>query len=245
MSETWRAPVTWAAIIVGLCFLLSSLVAAVTFYKVKNLDNTLQVTGSARQPVTSDTVKWLTVFNRQVDETNLKQGYQQMKDDLAVVNKFFNEHKISQDQLIISPIAMDQMTKYGAGGVDLGRQYNLRQTIELQSADVQGITKLVDETKSIIDQGVIFSTQSLEYYYSKLPQLRVELLGEAVKDARQRAGNIAESGGRTVGGLKSASVGVVQVLPVNSIEVSDYGSYDTSKIDKEVMVTVRAVFTVK
>jgi len=37
----------------------------------------------------------------------------------------------------------------------------------------------------------------------------------------------------------------VQVLSPNSIEVSDYGSYDTQTIQKEVMVTARAVFLLK
>jgi hypothetical protein len=48
-----------------------------------------------------------------------------------------------------------------------------------------------------------------------------------------------------VGRLKSASSGVVQVLAPNSIDVSDYGSYDLQTIDKEVMLTARAVFFVR
>jgi hypothetical protein len=86
---------------------------------------------------------------------------------------------------------------------------------------------------------------SLEYSYTKLPELRVSLLSDAVKDAKARAAKLAESSGKKVDVLKSASVGVVQVLPVNSVDVSDYGTYDTSKIDKDVMVTVKAAFTLK
>jgi hypothetical protein len=37
----------------------------------------------------------------------------------------------------------------------------------------------------------------------------------------------------------------VQVLKVNSTDVSDYGAYDTSTIEKEVMVTITAVFNLK
>ena len=57
--------------------------------------------------------------------------------------------------------------------------------------------------------------------------------------------NIATAGGNSVGAIKSASSGVVQVLAPNSVEVSDYGQYDTSKIDKEIMVTVKATFEIK
>ncbi len=40
-------------------------------------------------------------------------------------------------------------------------------------------------------------------------------------------------------------MGVVQVLSEGSIDVSDYGTYDTSKIDKEVMITVKTTFGLK
>jgi hypothetical protein len=75
--------------------------------------------------------------------------------------------------------------------------------------------------------------------------LRVSLLGEAVKDAEARAKIIAQSGHRNLGVLTTASMGVVQVLTPNSTDVSDYGSYDTSSQNKEVMITVRATFKVK
>ncbi|HPO83031.1 MAG TPA: SIMPL domain-containing protein, partial [bacterium] len=68
---------------------------------------------------------------------------------------------------------------------------------------------------------------------------------EAMNDAKARAEKIAQSSGQGVGSLRSASMGVVQVLEPNSTEVSDYGSYDTSTIEKEVMVTVRATFLLK
>jgi len=56
---------------------------------------------------------------------------------------------------------------------------------------------------------------------------------------------IAENDNRKVGNLRSASIGVTQVLAADSVDVSDYGTYDTSTEDKDVMVTVRAVFRIK
>jgi len=118
----------------------------------------------------------------------------------------------------------------------------LSQTVEVQSSDVNKITEITKDVQNLIQAGVIFSSDSLEYYYSQLPELRVSLLSDAIKDAKARAQKIAESSDKTVGTIKSASMGVVQVLPVNSVEIADYGSYDTRTIDKEVMVTVKALF---
>jgi hypothetical protein len=85
----------------------------------------------------------------------------------------------------------------------------------------------------------------LELTYSKLAEMRVQLLSKAIKDAEERAQAIAKESGRTVGMLRKATSGVVQVLPAGGIEVSDYGSYDTQSLNKEVMVTVRADFSLQ
>ncbi|HOE15622.1 MAG TPA: SIMPL domain-containing protein [Candidatus Paceibacterota bacterium] len=173
----------------------------------------------------------------------MKQGYQQMEQDLKKVLQFFKDNNISETNLLIPPLDVSEIYKYEK---DSGpKTYTLRQIIELQSNDINGITNLAKKTKELIDQEVFFTSDRLEYYYSKLPELRIELLGESIKDARARAEIIAKSSGKKVNIIKQASMGVVQVLPINSVNVSDYGEYDTSTIDKEIMVTVRAVFTIK
>ena len=71
------------------------------------------------------------------------------------------------------------------------------------------------------------------------------MLEEASKNAKERAEAIAKSTGNKVGNVKSASQGVFQVTQKNSTEVSDYGSYDTSTVDKKITAIVRASFEVK
>ena len=117
---------------------------------------------------------------------------------------------------------------------------------EKTETDVQKIDELSKNTSSlVIDKGVIFSTSSLEYYYSKLPDARVALLSDAIADAKARATKLAEAGGKNIGALQSASSGVVQVLAPNSADTSDYGTYDTSSIQKNIMVTVKTSFELK
>jgi hypothetical protein len=75
--------------------------------------------------------------------------------------------------------------------------------------------------------------------------MRVALLSSAIKDAGARAAAIAKESGRSVGTLRSASGGVVQVLPQGGVDISDYGTYDTQSKQKEVMVTIRAMFSLQ
>jgi hypothetical protein len=96
-----------------------------------------------------------------------------------------------------------------------------------------------------VNSGVFVSNTSLEYFYSGLPDARIKLSGEAIKDAKNRADSIATASGDRIGKLQSVTGGVIQVLPPNSTDVSDYGTYDTSTISKVITLSVRAAFTIK
>ena len=229
-------------LLVGLGIVLAAFIGAYTFYQVRSLDNTLTVTGSTTKAVTSDHVKWIGVINRVVKASTLKVGYADMAKDLVFVKDFLKEKNIPESQIVISPIFMDQNYDQPQGAE---RSYTLRQNIEINSGDVNAISEISKNTQPLIEKGVIFSTQSLEFTYLKLPLERVSMLSDAVKDAKARAASLATSSGKNIGQLKSASSGVVQVMSANSTDVSDYGSYDTSKIDKNIMMTVKATFTLK
>mgnify|MGYP002066500538 CR=1 FL=1 len=229
-------------LLVGLGIVLAALIGAYTFYQIRSFDNTLTVTGSASKQVISDHVKWVGVISRVSKITNLKDSYAQMAKDLILVQEFLTSKNITADQIVVSPVFMDQNYDQPQG---VERTYTLRQTIDINSSDVNRITEIAQNINPLIEKGVIYSTQSLEYTYTKLPEERVAMLSNAVKDAKARAAKLAESSGKTVGQLKSASSGVVQVMSANSLDVSDYGSYDTSKIEKNIMLTVKASFTLQ
>jgi uncharacterized protein len=230
-------------VILGICLIIAAGIGSFTFYWVRSQKtDTLTVTGSVKKEVTSDLAKWTSTFTRNVPIDSLKDGYTQMATDQQAVLKFFKDQGIDVNKVLISPVFMQAPFQYDPNAA---KEYILTQNVEIQSNDVNKVTSMAKNTQVLIEEGVIFSTNTLEYYYTKLPDLRISLLSDAAADAKKRAQKIAESTGLVVGSIKSANAGVVQVLQVNSNEVSDYGTYDTSTIEKEVMVTVTAIFNLK
>ncbi len=232
------------SIILGIFLIIGVSIISFSLYQIKAADNSLSVTGSAKQSVTADSVKWNSSFSRTVYSSNLKIGYSQMKADEAIVLKFLKDSGITDAELTISPVSMQEQYNYDKG-VGTPTEYSLIQNVTVQSSDIAKIQTISKNIQTIIDQGVIFSAYSPEYYYTKLPEMRVTLLPEAMKDAQARAESIAKSTGKKVGTLKSASMGVVQVMQPNSIDISDYGNYDTSTVEKQIMITVKASFSLK
>jgi hypothetical protein len=124
--------------------------------------------------------------------------------------------------------------------------YTLSQSILIESGDVSKITKLAQESVGVlIAKGLFFNSQNVEYYFNKLADLRIEMVSGATQNAQARARQMAESTGAKLGNLQSASLGVFQVSAPNSTEISDYGIYDTSSVDKKISATVRASFVLK
>lgn len=229
------------ATVLGLSLIIAAIIVASTFMSIKKFDNVVSVSGSAKIAVVSDSARFTASFSRNSLNFELKESYAKMKRDEAVVKDFFNNQGF-KDQFEISPVYMYEVYKNDQNGP---KEYNLTQNISLKSDNVESIKMLAKEVQQLVDKDIIFSANPVEYYYSNLPSVRISLLPSAIEDAKERVKAIAESSGRRVGQVQSVSMGVVQVMPAGAIEISDYGSYDTSSIDKEVMITVKASFNLK
>lgn len=229
------------ALIIGVSVIVSTVIVGAIYYKARLMDNVLSVTGSAKMSVVSDNAKWTLQLSRVVGTSTLKEGYASIASDLTAVTDFLHKNSITDAQINVEPVFMDENYDNQNGP----KTYTLQQTIEVTSTDVNGISALSKNISALINQGVVVSTTSLEYYYSKLPDARVSLLSDAIRDAQNRAQKIAAPAGESVGSLRAASSGVVQVLAPNSVDVSDYGSYDTSSIQKDITITVKASFSLR
>lgn len=213
----------------------------------------LSVTGSSHEVVGSDTVKWVGRFTHGVDSTDvaaLETAYATMQKDLAKIVKLLGVQGFRGDDLVASPVHQNpryQRCGYQSppGCVDKVMGYDLEQTVTIDSDKVQQVTALAQDMTPFLKQGVNLSTETLAYYYSKLPQMRRELLSKAIRDAQQRAESIAQTTGAQVGPLRSVDSGVFQVTAPHSTDVSSVGIYDTSTIAKRVTGVVHASFVLK
>lgn len=244
LEEHKKPVIGLGALILGISFIIGMLIFGYFFYISRLPQKTLTVIGSARERVVSDVAKWSANYSVKVSEERLKEGFNTMKVYEGAILKVIEENGIDSNEVSISAISANEL--YVDPERQTSRYYILSQNFMVETGDVKGIAEKVKAiTQKVLDLGIAFQSFPVEYYYSKLPEKRVQLLSEAVKDAKRRAEEIAKSGGLKVGKVLNAKSGVVQVLAPNSLEVSDYGTYDTSTIEKEVMVTVTVVFEAK
>ena len=92
----------------------------------------------------------------------------------------------------------------------------------------------------------IMSYCSSYHYYSRLSELKIDLLAKASADAKLRAETIAKNSGSSLGGIKKATMGVFQITGQNSNEdYSSGGVFNTSAKNKTASITMKIEFAVK
>ncbi len=233
-----------SALFISAAVVVAAAVGAQAYTSVKAAENVISITGSAQKIITSDRARWTISLERTTADLNtLKEGNQLIGSDLKALLGFLEKGGIAGSGVTVQPLRVDTLVNYNAGGTPTA--YHLAQTVTVESDDVQKVTALAKKSNELLAQGALISSTNLEYFYSKLPELRIAMLAEATSDAQARAKKIAESAGSVLGGLKSAAQGVFQLTAVNSTDVSDYGMYDTSSIEKQITAVVRASFGVR
>lgn len=105
--------------------------------------------------------------------------------------------------------------------------------------------KLASAAAQLIEKGITLSSDGMEFIYTKAGEAKIEMMGEASKDARTRAAQIASQGGRTLKELRNARMGVVQINPLYSTATSWEGNNDTSSVEKTITTTVTATFSLE
>lgn len=244
MSSERNGQVFNAGFALAVALVLSSIIGAWAIIRVKSRDQTIVVTGSARKRIKSDLVIWRASVSYQA--VQLSEAYKLLSDNVPRVKAYLVSKGIPEDQITVSSISSEKLHTKDSNGQDTGEisGYSLSQQVEVRSNDIDKITKISREATELINQGILLESMPPEYIYTKLSDLKVEMLGEAAKDAKVRAQQIASSTGSTVGSLRSARMGVLQITGADSNEVSDSGMNDTSSIEKDITSVVSVTFAV-
>ena len=220
---------------------VAAAIVSASLERIKLAGDKITVKGYAEEKVVSDAGTWrATVTVRAAD---LQTGYRKLESDTERVMTMLGEIVGDAAAVARSPINARPQFEIGPGGVQTGRiaGYELDRNFEMSSGDVALIGMVAAQASSLISEGVNINSWPPQYFYGDLNAVKVRLIGAATRDAQQRAEQFASGSGVTVGALRSASQGVFQITRPNSTETADYGSYDTSTVEK----VVKAVVTVE
>lgn len=240
------------ACIAGICAIICVMIGTngIKEAKLGKTGEGLSATGSASVDFESDLAVWRGSFSVRGDTS--KAAYRDIEKNVDIVKKYFEENGVSEEEQTFYSVYIRELTKekYNEEGEFIGYEddgYELTQSFAVSSFDVDKITNISNECTELIDSGVEIISDSPEYYYTNLDELKLQLIEEATKNAKERIDIMAENAGCQTGELLSASLGVFQITGAYSSteEYSYGGTFNTSSKDKTASITVRLNYTVE
>jgi hypothetical protein len=232
-------------------------VAIVThaWLSVKLEPKTLNVTGSAKKQITSDRIAWSASFA--ATDPSLTAAYDKIKSDADRVLAFLKARGIPEKDIAVEQIAIEKhfeverIPQPPVDGkaqppqvvqTDKVKNYILRQQVTVNSADITRVAEAARSVTSLIKDGVEIDSSSPSYLYTKLSELKIDMLAEATKDATARATQIVSNANGRLGKLVEARMGVMQINPKGSSATSGEGINDTTSLEKEITAVVNVRF---
>jgi hypothetical protein len=236
------------AAIIGLAFIIGLFIVGNAYKSRSKAMETISVTGSAEKDFVSDLIVWKGFYSRK--SMDLKSAYVQLKEDENAIRAYLSGKGIQNNEMVFSSVNINKEfnNKTDENGRSLGQEFsgfNLTQNVRIESSNVDKIDQISREATELIEKGIEFNSSAPLFYYTKLTEIKMDLLAKASADGKQRAEIIAKNSGSSLGKLKNANLGVFQITGKNSDEDYSYGgTFNTSSRNKTGSITIRMQFAV-
>jgi len=230
-----------AAVVAGLSILAS------TWRTTHDVFQKIAVTGVAQQDFESDRIVWSPSFERTGPQIN--DVYAQMKADADMVRSYLVSHGVSEKEFVFDAVNIGRETRIVQAGNQSREEfvgYRLTQAVRVESNSIDKVEQISRQISELLKSGMQLTSNSPSYYYSKLAEVKVNLLSRASEEGRERAMTIAKNAKGELGSLRKADMGIFQITGQNSNE--DYswsGAYNTTSRYKTASVTVKMEFNVE
>jgi hypothetical protein len=237
------------AIVFAIAIVFASIILGHAVINRNKKAGTISVTGLGQTNFTSDLIVWEARFS-QINK-DLKEAYADLKKDKETISEYLKSKGLNDDVIVFNAVTTDKNMKqnYSSDGKYIGQEftgYTLNQTVQINSKEVEKVEKISREVTELLNKGIQLYSMAPRYYYTKLEDLKIEMVSRATENARLRAKSISENSGATLGNLSIAQMGIFQITGQNSNE--DYswgGAYNTSSKEKTASITMKLTYEVK
>ena len=188
----------------------------------KKLDRVVRVKGLAEREVQADLATW--PLQLTVSGNELGQLQKTLETQTKILEEFFSSSGFGVDELTVGApnIQDNRALLYGGQNTYNQDRYIAKVDFNLRTAKLDELDQAMYKIPTIIGQGLVIGSknnwQPVQYLYTKLNEIKPEMIEEATKNAREAAEKFARDSGSEVGKIKSANQGVFSIsdLDVNS-----------------------------
>jgi hypothetical protein len=184
----------------------------------------------------------------------LSQAYSLIKADADAIRAYLKQKGVDPNEVVISAVEIRKVytgdsypvPPFGDNPTKKFDGYLLTQNVKIESKKVDHIETVSREISELLNTGLALQSELPKYYYSKLKDLKIDLLNKASADGKERAKAIADNSGGSLGKLYRADMGTFQITAPNSDEEYTWGgTFNTTSRQKTASITVSMDFLVQ
>lgn len=238
----------WKYVIFSAAIIIAAVVLSMAYtQKYKAQPGTITVTGLGEMEFTSDVIAIQGAIR--VNNVDAAEGYRELMQQRDMLISYIEQNGVSAKSLSFGmPSTYKQYETIYHDGEYMGQQfshYSISSSFVIESTDLDKVESVAQQLPALIEKGVNIEVEEPLYYFTKLDNLKHDLIAKAAADAKARAEQIASNSGVKLGELNDSRAGVFQITSVSgNEEFSAGGIYNLTSRDKKARVTVRSVFTI-
>jgi hypothetical protein len=236
-NNAGKTEVIIGAFLLGIGIAIAGFFISETLYKSRVALNTADVKGLAERRVEADTAYWSIQYTvTGTDRSEIPKLYGDSEADQQKIIALLKDSGFKDEE--IKPGIINYVNKEFRDEDQklVEEKHFLIGEIEVETTNVRLVSEGRAKLNTLIAQGLDIQNNAPAYHFTKLNEIKPDMLKEATKNARLAANEFATNAGVKVGGIRSARQGGFVIRDVGK----QYG--DTNKIEKEVRVVTNVTF---
>ena len=243
---TWGSKLTIviASIVIASGFAAAGFFVGQALLEQQRSNRYVTVKGLSESEVTSDLAIWTLRFN--ATGSNLAEVNKKIESDRAAIIKFltdasFTAEEWEQGQLKVTDLLAREYRQDNSSQ----NRYILESSLVLRTKNVEAARKAAEKV-SILVQGavVLVDNRGPVYRFTKLNEIKPQLIAEATKNARAAAEQFAKDSGSIVDGIRNANQGSISFSERDGGVMSE-AEYGAIPADSSITKKMRVVATVE
>lgn len=176
---------------------------------VKEYERTVTAKGLSEREYPADIIIWPIQFTE--TSNDLSQLYSSIDTSNLKIKQFLQKKGINEKEISFSsPVITDKSAQqYGEAKAEF--RYTAMQTVTVYSENIKGVREIMNSLSDLGKSGIAFTGNNYqsqtEYIFTRLNEVKPEMIEEATKQAREVAQKFAADSQSKLGKIRKASQG--------------------------------------
>lgn len=176
----------------------------------KQYDRSVTVKGLSEREYDADIAIWPIQFTAAGND--LETLYSSIEGNTAKIKKFLGKNGIRLEEITFSsPAITDKFAQQYGNSAQPAFRYTALQTVTVYSKNINAVRSVMSSLSELGKEGIVFTggnyQSQTEYIFSKLNEIKPEMIEEATRKAREVAEKFASDSKSRLGKIKRASQG--------------------------------------